>query len=176
MVDLAESGFPDLESFLNDDGFDTPKIKSKKFPEGKVYHVSSPDAETGLRLEALANMAAVAAVGGPVSGERVNSLVMNDGEERSFMQQVLGATYQEMLDDGVPWVTMQRLNQYAFAYFAVSPQAANKGVEQGIFAGKAQGPEGNRAERRAKAKKSSTGAKSAQPASGGGKNPKKQKA
>lgn len=149
----------DLQSFLDDDGITTPPLKSKKHPEGKQYRIESPDAETGLRLAGLANVATRAASGAEVDPEELRGLVMGDEEERSFMKQVLGTAYDEMVEDGVSWVTMQRLNQYAFAYFAVSPAAADRGVETGAFAGK-KAPAPPR-------KKTSTAAKSAQPGSAG---------
>jgi len=157
-----------LSSFLNDDGLKTPPIKSKKFPDGKIYSIASPDAETGLRLTGLANIAAKAASNVAVRPEDVESLRMDDSEERTFMQQVLGDVYDEMLADGVSWVTMQRLNQYVFAYFAVSPQAAERGVESGAFAGKATPPnrEARRAATKAKSPKSPVSAGSKKPKAG----------
>lgn len=161
--------FEDLVSFLDDDAITTPPIKSRKYPEGKVYRIPSPDAETGIRLNGLATIAAGAAGGQVVDAQRVQELVMSDAEERDFMEQVLGTAYHEMLEDGVSWVILQRMNQYAFAYFAVSPQAAARGVREGVFTGKGPTPT-NRAERR---KKHSNEAKSDRPASAGSK---KQKA
>lgn len=157
----------DLLSFLNDDALVLPAIKSKKHPEGKVYLIPSPDAETGLRLAGLANVAARVAGGGEADEEEVESLILSDTEERTFIQQVLGDAYQTMMDDGVSWVAIQRISQYAFAYFAVSPSAANRGVESGAFLGKKQAL-ANREQRR----KSSTGAKSAPQVSAGSRKPK----
>lgn len=160
--------FKDLESFLNDDAITTPPIKSKKHPEGKPYKIQSPDAETGLRLNGLATIAAKAAAGQEVSPDDVKSLVMDDAEERVFLEQVLGDAYHEMLADGVSWTSLQRLGQYAFSYFAVSPAAANKGVREGIFAGKVQTPTNREARR-----KKPSGAKSGRPASAGSSRPTK---
>lgn len=163
---MNDNNLSALESFLNDDALVTPPIKSAKFPDGKVYRIPSPDAETGLRLTGLANIAAKAAQNMTVQNSDVAKLKMDDDEERDFMAQVMGPVRDEMIADGVSWVTIQRMNQYAFAYFAVSPQAAERGVESGAFAGKAPAP-ANRAERRAKAKSPKS------PASPASKSPKK---
>jgi hypothetical protein len=153
-----------LMEFLEDDGFDTPPLPSPNHPdkdaEGKVvYHVPSPDGETGLKLQALADLAAkqAAARKQRENGEEVTALIteqdvkrlqMDDGEERDFLAMVLGTAYREMLEGGVSFQRIKRLGQYAFAVFTVGEQAANEAAMAGAFSGKAQAP-ANRQERRA---------------------------
>lgn len=141
----------DLEGFLSDDSIKT-EIKTTKHPNGKVYTVPSPDAKTGLWLTSIAQLG-VRASQDPdsVTEEEVKQLQFEGPEEETFIQTVLGAAYDELLEDGASWVQIQRLAQYAFAYFAISPEAANRGAA-GIFEGKAETP--NRATRRSTAGKS----------------------
>lgn len=146
----------DLFSFLDDDALTIPKpIKSDKHPEGKVYTIPYPDAETGLRLTALAE------IGRKVEARRrgnlqeeiteaeASRLVMDDDDEREFAVQVLGSTYAELIEDGVKWPIIQRLVQYAYVYFAMGADAASNAVREGLFTGGKAFAPANRAERRA---------------------------
>lgn len=150
MADLSQ-----FMDFMEDDGgFDTPLIPSRAHPEGKKYHVSSPDGETGLRLSALADLSMKQQKGVELAEADIKRLRLNDQEERDFAQQVLGVELvDEMLADGVRWVHIKRLLTYAYTYFAIGQEAAQKAAEQGLFSGKVQTP--NRATRRA----AGTGAK-----------------
>jgi len=148
----------DLADFLDDDALEI-ELASAKHPGGKVYTIPSPDATTGIFLTAMANLGIRAAKGDKDLTEAdVKSLKLNDAEEKDLVEVVLGTAYQELIDDGISWEKIRRLSQYAFAYYAMGPQAAVKGVESGAFTGKA--PEKNRAARR-----SSTRATSGRPAS-----------
>ncbi len=141
----------DLQDFLSDDSIKI-NLKTTAFPEGKQYTIPSPDAKTGLWLSGVAQLGVKASQDpDSVTEEEVRSLQFEGPEEVPFLQLVLSTAYNELIEDGASWVQIQRLGQYAFAYFAVSPEAANRGVD-GIFQGKAEAP--NRATRR------STGAKS----------------
>lgn len=145
----------DLGDYLSDDSIRIP-LKTPKRPEGKIYTIPSPDVDTGIWLTALAQMGSRIAAGDKTITEAdVEKIKMEGPEEESFVKIVLGEAYQEMKDDGVKWVQLQRLAQYAFAYFSMGPEAAQKGVESGAFSGKAPA---NRAQRR-------TAVKSAQPVS-----------
>lgn len=155
----------DVLSFLDDDGLEIPGVKSTKYPDGKTYMIPSPDGETGIRLSALADIAVKVNSGREVDARDARRLRMDDTEERDFAQQVLGSVLPELLADGVSWVRIQRITQYAYVHFAFSPEAARDAAERGVFAGKA--PARNRAERRAKGKGKTGAGKSAQPASTG---------
>jgi len=154
---MTVSAFLDFMS--EEDGFNSPPMPSVKYPQGKSYHVPSPDAETGLRLNALADVAMKLSKGFEVKEFDVQRLRMDDTEEKEFADQVLSpAVVTQMIDDGCRWEHVRRLTQYAFTYFGVSPEAAEKAAEAGMFSGKAPTP--NRSQRR-------SGAKSAKsPASG----------
>lgn len=144
------SNTDDLFNFLDEDGIVIPNIKSTKYPKGKTYTIPSPDVDTGIRLTGLAEIANKLNRKVEVSPRDVARLKLSDEEEREFSQQVLGSAYEELLADGVSWVRVQRLTQYAFTYFAFSPEAAEKAAREGTFSGKA--PARNRATRRAAAK------------------------
>jgi len=154
---MTVSSFLDFMS--EEDGFKSPLMPSVKYPQGKSYHVPSPDAETGLRLNALADVAMKMSKGFEVKEFDIQRLRMDDTEEREFADQVLSAAVvQQMIEDGCRWEHVKRLTQYAFTYFGVSPEAAENAAKAGLFSGKAPAP--NRAARR-------TGAKSRKsPASG----------
>lgn len=142
------AGMDDLYNFLDDDTLEIPGVKSRAHPEGKTYRIPSPDAETGMRLSALAEIAVKVNKSVAVNDRDVKRLQLDDTEEREFAQQVLGATYEELIADGVSWVRLQRITQFAYVHFAFSPEAAREAAERGVFAGKA--PARNRAQRRAK--------------------------
>lgn len=145
---MAPSSNEDFFDFLEDDALTIPGVRSTAHPEGKTYKIPSPDAETGMRLSALAEIAVKVNKNLDVDKRDVTRLHLNDDEEREFSQQVLGVAYEELLADGVSWVRMQRITQYAYVHFAFSPEAAREAAERGVFAGKAQAR--NRAARRNK--------------------------
>lgn len=153
-TDLPESTTPPpaldpLWAFLDDDGItDLPPVRSEKYPEGKRYVIPSPSADTGLRLQGLAELVAKQQKGIPINERDVARLKLSDQEEREFFQQVMGSAYDEMMDDGVSWVRIQRLGMFCFTYFAISKEAAEKAAREGAFSGKAPAPL-NRAQRRA---------------------------
>lgn len=146
-----DEGLDALWSFLEDDSIRIPvPIPSKTHPEGKLYTVPSPDAETGIRLTALADIARKQQSGVHVSERDVARLQMDDDEEREFAQQVMGKCYTEMVEDGVAWVTIQKVMQYSYIYFSMGREVAEKAAREGLFqGGKVRLPAMNRADRRA---------------------------
>lgn len=161
-----------LMDFMEDeDGFESPRMPSTAHPDGRSYHVASPNAEVGLRLSALADLTMKQAKGIELNATDVRRLRLDDQQELEFMEQVLGAALvATMVADGVKWEHLKRLGLYAFTYFGVSKDAADEAAANGLFSGKGQAPVAtNRATRRA----STTGAKSTKPrASGASKKPK----
>lgn len=150
----------DLSEYLSDDSIKIP-LKTPKHPDGKIYEIKSPDAKTGMWLAGLAQLGARAANGDEsITEADIERLKFEGPAEKEFINIVLGDDLvNELSEDGVSWTQIQILSQYAFAFFAISPAAADKGVKSGAFSGKA--PATNRAQRRAKPKKkASTGAKS----------------
>ena len=136
MADLSE-----LNDFLEDDGFDSPPMPSKKFPEGKAYHIPSPDAETGLHLAAIVELAFKQQNGVDLTEADMKRLRVKNKDESEFSSKVLSVeVFEEMLADGVRWEHLRRITQYAFLYFAVSKEAADLAVESGLFRGKHKAP------------------------------------
>lgn len=139
--------YADLGAWLDDDGLDIP-VPSTKYPDGHTYRVPSPDAATGLRLTALVNLGVALAAGQEVDPEEAAKLRLDDGQEREFLPTVLGAAYQQMLDDGVSWVRIQRVGRYALLHFTLGPEAATEAASKGGQSGEAPAP--NRETRRVK--------------------------
>lgn len=137
-----------LFSFLDDDALVIPGVKSREHPDGKSYTIPSPDADTGARFAALAEIAMKVHRGVDVSESDLRRLRMDDDEEREFMEQVLGDALAELKADGVSWRRLQMLTQYAYIYFAYGPEQAAAASQNGLISsGKATAP--NRAARRA---------------------------
>lgn len=135
----------DLSAYLADGALDIPSIPSKRYPEGKQYRIPSPDAKTGLWLEAIAGIGTKTAVGAEVTEEDAAGLKLDDDEEKAFYERVLGPVYGELIDDEADWTVITRLGQYAFMYFTVGKDAADAMASEALA-----GP-GNRAARRAAA-------------------------
>jgi hypothetical protein len=135
--------FVDLSEFLTENDLVVEGLGPR------AYSIPAPDAETGLRYTALANIARKAAKGEEISDTDVQSLRLDDAEEKEFVNQILGdEVLAQMVEDNLPWPAITRTAQYAFTHFAVSADAARKAFEAGAFSGKAQMPQ-NRAARRA---------------------------
>ncbi len=137
-----------LEQWLDEDGLTLPKVRSRAFPEGKSYHVDSPDYETGIRLQRVADLGAKVAAGGDVSEDDAARLKLDDREEREFSALVLGATLDEMREDGVSWGTIRRAVKYVFAFYTLGEESAQRMIDPKAPATP------NRAERRANKKSS----------------------
>lgn len=148
------SEYIDLTDFLDDDGLPVTV-------KGKKYVIPAPNLDTGLRLQAIAQLGAKVHTGGKVDPQDLERLKLDDDQEREFVTLMLTEPITRKMDkDGLSFVQISRVAQYAFAHFAISPQSAARALEMGAFAGKAEEPQ-NRAARRAPA------AKSARPASAG---------
>lgn len=148
-----------LDAFLDDDAMETPPIPSTAHPEGRVYRIPSPSAKDGLRLARLASLAVRANdedPGAKVTEDDLASIDLDDAEERDLYRMALGSAYQEMLDDGVSWVRIQRLGRYMFFYFGMSPESAEQALRSGVLSGEAKAP--NRATRRTAKKATSKSA------------------
>lgn len=158
----------DLAAFLEDDGLDYPVPAASfgndadgnsRFPADRActnadceakgqhvhYAVPSPDAKTGLWLAGLADIGARAARGDEVDAKALAKIRLDDNEERTLYQRVLGNAYDEMVADGVKWTALQRMGQDAYLCFALSQEVAD--VALGEAPARA-----NRATRRATAK------------------------
>lgn len=149
---MSTNELDEFNDFMeDDDGFDSPKMPSDKFPEGRKYRIASPSAKVGLRLNALADIMAKQAGGAAVSEADIARLRIGDEDEKEFVRQVLGSALDEMVDDGCKWVHIKRMATYAFTRFAISKEAADLAVQNGLLRGKVIAP--NRAARRKKSGK-----------------------
>jgi len=157
----------EVQDFLEDDGgFTTPPMPSTKHPEGHTYRVPSPDAITGLRLTALADLSMKYKNKQGVTEADVASLRLSDDDERDFIQQVLSLeVVGEMKDDGCRWEHMRRIGMYAYLFFTAGEKAAEDARENGLLLGKAPGPTPNRAQRRSKTPAKASATSGASPAS-----------
>lgn len=148
----------DLSAFFDDDGLEYPGVPSRAHPGGKTYRVPSPDAATGLRLTAVANIGLRASSGGELSAKDRDAVNLADDEEEDLYRKVLGPVYDEMVADGVKWMLLQRVAQDAFLTFTVSPEVADAALQ--VVPGKAETSRGGSTRpttRRAAGSKSSAG-------------------
>lgn len=152
--------YADLTDFLDDSGLHVTIA-------GKEFVIPSPDAETGLKLQALAQIGAKVQQGVQVPEGELKSIQLDDNDERKFTDMVLGSSLDEFKAAGLNWVQLSRLAQYAFTHFALSPETARKALEAGVYTGKDSAPAAapNRATRRStpKAQPASNGSRSQTP-------------
>lgn len=99
--------FEDLAAFIRP-GFDLPVL-------GRTYYVPPPNARDGMWLQALIDgvesVVLTAAVGA------ANKAVLSDEQERSAYQIALGAAYDEMADNDVPWPVLKHAGWTAWMYW-----------------------------------------------------------
>lgn len=110
--------FKDLTEYLTDT-LDLPI-------NGKVYRVPPVDAQTGLKLKRIQLLGQAAANGAELSEEQLAELQMDDEEQRSLYQKLLGPVYDEMLEDGVSWPHLERAGNTAIAFFVGGREMAEK--------------------------------------------------
>lgn len=97
---------------------------------GKTYTVPPCSADDGLWAQALMDAALKAATGGEVNEDDLSRIVLNDDDERSLYQRLLGTAFDEMKDDGVDWPSIARCGQTAFVFFTQGEDAAQVVWEQ----------------------------------------------
>jgi hypothetical protein len=118
--------------------------------QGKTYLVPPVDAETGLRFQRLAEVAAQAAQAAE-AGQVFEAELLDDAGEVDLYRDALGPAYDAMIADRVPWPMLKVAAVTAWLDAAVSREAA----EAYWNAAGAPDPEalaGNRASRRAAAR------------------------
>lgn len=146
----------DLSSSLDDDNLLYPGIRSPKFPDGKTYLVPAPSGKDGLLYLQLFELAGQLSRGLELSDEDRRRLEIDDKDEVGFLRKILGKdTFDEMLDDGVPWPKMKEIVQDAFLCWGADEELADA-AQAMRRAGKApavEAPPANRAQRRAATKK-----------------------
>lgn len=110
--------FEDLDQFF--DG-------TLKLPiGGKVYAVPSPDIETGLYCQRIAETGLALRAGRQLSDSDLAALQLDDEEERSWYHRLMGAAFEEMLADGLPWAYVQRAGATTFAWITRGIDAAER--------------------------------------------------
>lgn len=131
--------FKDLDDFFD---------SSLRLPVGgKVYVIASPDHKVGLYVQRIVEAVAIIEDGGMPTGE-APKLVLDDGEEVDLYESILGPTFQQMKDDGVPWAKQKMVANTAFIWVAMGDEAAKAFWESGGDP-KAASRMGNRSQRRA---------------------------
>ncbi len=105
--------FQELGNLL-DEGLSLP-IK------GRTYRIPAPSAETGLRVQAIMQAAAVAADGG-----MVNTELLADAAERDMYADVLGTAHAEMVSGGVDWPTLKHAAVTAMVWIIQDKNAAER--------------------------------------------------
>ncbi|KJK50271.1 hypothetical protein UK23_11405 [Lentzea aerocolonigenes] len=93
--------------------------------KGKTYVVPPVDAETGLRFQRLAAVAAQAAKAAE-SGEAFNpdDIALDDDQEADLFERALGPVYDEMLADRVPWPVLKVAGMTAWLDAAFNRETA----------------------------------------------------
>lgn len=128
---------------------------------GKTYRVPPVDAETGLRLQRLAEHAAKLAHA-VEAGESPDAEALGEDSELDLYRDALGSAYEEMLGDKVPFAWLKVAGITAWLHAAVGAEQAeaywNAAGDPEAFAG-------NREQRRA-------ARSTRQPVSASGTNPK----
>ncbi|OAR21917.1 hypothetical protein A8W25_28140 [Streptomyces sp. ERV7] len=87
----------------------------------RTYTVPAPNAEIGLRTQAIVHAAAVAADGG-----KVDEQVLSDAAERDLYRDLLGPAYDEMVADAVPWPALKHCALTAMVWVAQDKAAAER--------------------------------------------------
>lgn len=149
---MTDSQISPFLGFLDDDELALPPIPSAKHPKadgGHVYLVPQPDAVVGSRLAALAQLMVKQAKGHELVERDIKRLNLDDREEVEFGHEVLGAVYDQLVEDGASFQSIKRAVNYAFVAFAFNEEAAQQMAVGGQLTGKAVPVETNRQERRA---------------------------
>jgi hypothetical protein len=136
----------DLTEFLEDDSIVLEGIRSEKFPDGKAYRFTSPDAKTGLWLKNLIELGVRAGLGIKSEAGDLQKLVLDDDEERNLYARVMGATFDELVADKVSWSRVKKIFDLLLRHYGAGQDIA------GAVAGEAEARP-NRATRRATARK-----------------------
>lgn len=93
---------------------------------GKEYVVPSPDAKTGVWCQRLLTTGVFAASGAEVTDSDLAAIQLDDDQERNLYQRVLGAAFEEMVADGVPWEMVRHAGATAFMWVASGREAAEE--------------------------------------------------
>lgn len=93
---------------------------------GKTYRVRPPSAAVGLRMQGLQALAVKRAAGVQLSAMDEARLRLGDDEEVDLLRDALGAVYDQMITDDVPFPYLQHAGMTAFFHWAVGPKRAEE--------------------------------------------------
>ena len=108
--------FADLDGFT-DPGLDLPI-------RGTTYRVPPPNARDGLWLQALIDGAESLVLTREVT--KANQTVLSEDKEHSAYQVALGAAWERMVDDGVPWPVLKHAGMTAWLYWTRGADTAER--------------------------------------------------
>lgn len=117
---------------------------------GKTYRVESVDAKTGIWCQRIVTVAGAAQAGIDLTDAEVASLHLDDDEEQDFNRRLLGAAYDEMLEDKVPWDFVKLAARVVFTWTVRDREAAEELWARG---GRPEAPRPTPQDRKAPAKK-----------------------
>ena len=143
--------FQDLEEFFD------PTLRLPI--RGKTYVIQSPDATTGLWCQRILEVAAKVKDGKDVDDKTAQTLQLDDDEERTLYERLMGDTYQEMLEDNIPWEYLKHAGTTALLWAAGNVETAETFWRSGGASPEAERP---------KPQDHKASAKKARPASRGG--------
>ncbi|MFD9879996.1 hypothetical protein ACFWZT_00840 [Streptomyces alboflavus] len=89
--------------------------------KGRRYTIPAPSAETGLRVQAIVQAAAVAASGGDV-----DATVLGTADEIDLYRDVLGTAYGQMLADGITWPALKAAARTAVVWIVQDKATAER--------------------------------------------------
>jgi hypothetical protein len=131
---------------------------------GKTYTIPPIDAATGLFCQSLLATSARLIAGQPVGDD--DTELLDDAGERDLYRRLLGAAYEEMVADGVPWRALKLAAGVVFWDAAADRKTAERYWASG---GRPEAAAPSRAERRATTRGTPAGAATTTPrASGSG--------
>lgn len=112
------SAFRDLDEFFDD----TLSLPIR----GKTYVIQPVDAKTGLNMQRMMTIATSAASGIEVTPEQVAAVELDDEGEEQLYRLALGATYDELVADGVNWPRIKHTGLTAYFFQTAGRELAEK--------------------------------------------------
>ncbi|TDD88352.1 DUF7426 family protein [Actinomadura rubrisoli] len=122
--------FKDLREFSEGAHIDLPI-------GGITYRINGVDAETGLLIQRLMDAGIKAGQSGQPMD--LDEDLLDDAQELSTYESVLGDAYQQMLDDGVDWEELKRASMTTMIWIYFDEETAERFWETGA-AGEAVAP------------------------------------
>jgi len=98
---------------------------------GREYVIESPDAETGLLCQRIMASAATVMAGGEASEADTAKIRLDDDEERDLYERLLGAAWDQMIADKVPWTLIKHAGSTALVWVTAGRDDAEAFWEAG---------------------------------------------